>query len=65
MELGENGFMDLKYDEFRALMMKGRRKSERHNLAEQIEKVVYLNVTDLPESVDWRGVAVPPVYLED
>lgn len=63
VELEENKFMDLKYDEFKALMMKGRKRSGRYSIEELQEKVVYLNITELPEEVDWRSKAVPPVKI--
>jgi hypothetical protein len=62
IEMGENAFMDLDYSEFKALMMKGRRRPKGYRVSE--DKIVYLNITDLPENVDWRGKAVPKVPNE-
>ena len=43
-------------------MMKGRvrpPKRRSNMLGENPEKIVYLNITDIPASVDWRGKASP------
>lgn len=59
VEYGENEFMDLEYHEFKVLMMSGR-----HHIHKDIgkeEKVRYLNLPSVPESVDWRNMAVSAV----
>lgn len=40
--------------------MKGRRRP-RHGYRNEEEKIVYLNITDLPTNVDWRGKAISNV----
>lgn len=57
--MGENAFMDMEYQEFKALMMKGRKRYPGFKM--NAEKIVYLNITDMPETVDWRERALTPV----
>lgn len=61
--MNENQFMDLEYTEFKALMMNGHRKHKKEGslMASSDSKVKYLNITDLPNEVDWRGKAVTKV----
>lgn len=61
---GENQYMDLDYEEFKMLMMSGHveRSHKFEGLSENAGKIKYLNLTNLPESVDWRGIATPKVY---
>lgn len=54
----DNEFMDLTYEEFKTLMMKGRVRSAQ-NVME--DKIRYLNLTDVPEQVDWRNKATSHV----
>ena len=61
VELAANQFMDLTYEEFKLLMMKGRKRPANYYLTQDETKVKYLNITDLPLSVDWRNIAISGV----
>lgn len=62
VKLKENQFMDMEYHEFKYLMSSGHRK-HKHGLLGDVknEKIRYLNITDLPDEIDWRGKAVTNV----